>query len=47
MAKGKQNGYIGRISNSGAQKVEAPHALVKKGKASVKKDADKSGKKPG
>ena len=36
----KENGYVGRISNSGAQKAEAPHALVKKGKPVVKKDGD-------
>lgn len=45
MAKSKESGYIGRISNSGAQKAEAPHALVKKGKASVKKGDDLRGKK--
>jgi|GEM_PF-3041580 len=41
----KESGYIGRISNSGAQKAEAPHALVKKGKSSVKKNVGTGGKK--
>lgn len=40
MAKGTEKGYIGRISNSGSQKAEAPHALVKKGKSAVKKGND-------
>lgn len=33
-----EKGYIGRISNAGAQKVTAPNAIsAKKGKGTVKK----------
>ena len=41
-----EKGYIGKISNAGAQKVQAPHAPSgKKGTATVKKGTDlRSGK---
>ena len=40
MAESKRPGYAGRISNSGAQKVEAPFQNTKKGTGTVKKGTD-------
>lgn len=41
----KNNGYVGKIKNSGVQKVTAPHAAADKGKGTVKTGNDlRSGK---
>lgn len=41
-----EKGYIGKIGNTGAQKVEAPYApKATKGKSTVKRGEDLRGKK--
>ena len=42
----KKGSYAGRISNNGAQKVEAPFQSKKKSKAVVKKSSDLRTDKP-
>lgn len=44
MKKKKESGYIGRIKNTGAQIVEAPHLIKKKDTGVVRKENSAKGK---